>query len=416
MYITEVRAGETLAAIAERTGVTADDLMAANGLPSPAVTEGQALLVPSQRYIVQRGDTLWQIQRRTGIPVPELRRANPGADRVLYPGRRLRIPQPRKTRIQVMSYLPLTDPGVTAADIAPWSGRLTYVAIFSYLITATGDMPPIDDAEAIQATYAAGAKPLMCIANMQPGGVFDPEIARAMITIPEIREKVISNILKVVEQKGYAGVDSDIENIPAELQEGYVDFLRELKARLGNRPLTVAAPPKYDEATFAYARGHDYAGIGRTVDRVFIMNYEFSWVGGPPGAIAPLPQTRRVLLYAASLMPRSKIINGISTTAYDWPLPDTPENRARPWSHDRAVQIAIENGARIRYDETAEAPFFRYTVEGQEREVWFEDARSLMVKLMVVRELGIAGLGQWHLGAPNSQLRTLVGYLFDVIQ
>jgi spore germination protein len=414
MYVTEVRPGETLAAVAARTGVTADQLVSLNGLPSQAVTQGQALLVPSNRYVVQQGDSLWRIAEISGVPLEQLIRANPGADRNLYIGRQIRIPTPTQLPAEVIGYLPITDPGVTAEDIQPWASQLSWVAIFSHLITAEGEVPPLDDAAAIRATYAAGAKPLMSIANMEPGGAFSPDIARAIITQPDVRERVMSNVLRIMEEKGYAGIDSDIENIDADLRAGYVDFLRELKGRLGNRPLNVAVPPKYDETTFAYARGHDYQGIGQVADRVYLMNYEFSWVGGPPGAIAPLPQTRRVMLYATSLIPRQKILNGISTTAYDWELPDTPENRARPWPSDEAVQIAVRNQVPIRYNDTAEAPWFRYTDEGRQREVWFEDARSLMAKFRIMRSVGVGGTGIWHLGALNSQLPPLIDYFYNV--
>lgn len=317
--------------------------------------------------------------------------------------------------MEVIGYLPLTDPGVTANDVAAWARHLTWVPIFSYLIDGEGNLTPVDDAEAIAAVRAAGARPLMSIANMRPGGAFEPDIARNLITQPEVRERAIRSILETVEAKGYAGVDSDIENIDQDLRAGYVDFLRELKARLGpERLLNVAVPPKYDETTLAYARGHDYAGIGRVADRVYIMNYEFSWVGGPPGPIAPLPQYRRVLQYAAQLMPREKILAGISTVAYDWELPDTPENTARPLSDDRAVQTAVENGVPIRYSEPQGSPWFRYGGEQDQREVWFEDARSLLAKLSAIRHQGLAGFGIWHLGSPNSQLITLTDQLITI--
>ncbi len=413
MYIQVIRTGETLTAVALRTGTNVEQLLAINGLPGPAVVPGQALLVPSTAYVVEPGDTLWSISQISGVPMPVLIRANPGADRVLYPGRTLRIPPVPRQTAEIIGYLPLTDPGVTAANIAPWGRQFTWIAVFSHLITDQGDLPPLDDTEAIRAAYAAGAKPLMSIANMRAGGAFDPELARTMITNPDVRERLFTNILRVVGDKGYAGVDSDIENIPSDLRSEYVDFLAELKRRLGDRPLNVAVPPKYDEVTFGYARGHDYAGIGRVADRVYLMNYEFHWVGGPPGAIAPLPQTRRVMLYAASLIPRAKLLNGLSTTAYDWELPDTPENRARPWPDDEAVQIAIRNGSTIRYSETDRSPWFRYTEGGKEHEVWFEDARSLTAKLLVVRDLGLRGMGIWHLGALNSQLISLMGSFFS---
>lgn len=416
MYIAVVRPGETLEAVAARTGVTADQIVATNNLPVRDVTPGQALLIPSARYTVQEGDTLWLISQRTGVPVGLLQRANPRAAWGLNVGQTLRIPQPPQRRAEVMGYLPLIDPGVTAEDIGPWGGQLTYVAIFAYLIDEAGNLGPVDDAAAIQATYGIGARPLLCIANMEPGGAFSPRIARAIITQPAVREKVIRAVVRTVEEKGYAGVDSDIENIDESERAGYVDFLRELKERLGERMLSVAVPPKWAEGVFAYARGHDYAGIGRVADRVYIMNYEFHWVGGPPEPIAPLPSVRRVLLYAASLMPREKILNGISTTAYDWPLPDVPESRAVSRSHQEALQLALRNDVPIRFDESARTPWFRYRVEGREREVWFQDARSLMAKFQLVRETGVAGTGIWHLGAFSPQLPPLLRRLFTVVK
>lgn len=416
MYVTEVRPREDLAAVAARTGVTVDQLVAVNRLPDTATTSGQALIVPSSRYVVEPGDSLWLIHLRSGLPLDVLRRANPGTERVIYPGRVIRIPDPERLPAEFMGYLPITDPGVTVDSLAPWGRNLTWVAIFSYLVDETGALVPVDDAAAIRATYAAGARPLLCIANMRPGGVFDPEIARAIITDPAVRERVISGVIQAVDARGYAGVDSDIEAVPADLRDGYTDFLRELKIRLGDRTLTAAVPPKWDELTFAYAMGHDYAALGQVLDRAFLMNYEFHWVGGPPGAIAPLPSVRRVLLYATELMPRAKLINGISTTAYDWPLPDTPATLARPWSHDAALQIAIRNQVPIQYDVTAQSPWFRYREADVEREVWFQDARSLLAKIRLIRDLRIRGLGVWHLGAPNSQLITLLDRFFQIRQ
>jgi len=415
MYATSVAPGESLAQIARRTGVAVAALAAANGLaPDQGLTPGLALVVPSSQYIVQPGDTLFSIARQSGLTVAELRRANPGLPQVLYPGRRLRIPDPPRRAAEVIGYLPLTDPGVTAEDIAPWQGGITWVALFSHLIDSEGNLPPISDAAAISAAREAGAEPLLSIANMEPGGAFSPDLARRIITVPEVRERTIANVVRLLDEKGYAGVDADIENIDADLRQGYVNFLTELKQRIGDRLLNVAVPPKYDEQTFAYARGHDYAGIGQVADRVYIMNYEFSWVGGPPGPIAPLPQYRRVLLYAASLIDRSKLLAGISTTAYDWELPDTPENRARPLSHDAAVALAIERGVPIRYSEPQASPWFRYTEGGVEREVWFEDARSLLAKFAVIRDLGLRGYGIWHLGSRSSALVTLGRLLFSV--
>jgi spore germination protein len=413
MYITVVRPGETLASVAARTGVSESTLQTLNGLRSTQVTRGLALLVPSTNYVVESGDTLASISKKSGIPPAEITRANPGVASALYPGRRLRLPAPRKRTAESIGYLPL-DPGVQPADIEPWARALTWVSIFAAIINADGSVTPPGD-PVVAPARALKVEPLLSIANIAPGGAFSPEIARSIISDPAVRQQVLNAVMQLAEQRGYTGVDSDIENIPEDLRSGYVDFLAELKARLGpNKLLTAAIPPKYNETTFGYARGHDYAGIGGVVDRAFVMNYEFHWAGGPPGPISPLPEYVRVIQYAKSLIPAWKVLSGIQTTAHDWPIPDTPTNQATSLSGDNAVALAISNQVPIQYDDANETPFFRYVVGQQSHEVWFEDARSLMAKLRAISDSAIAGPGIWQLGAHQSQLPPLIDYFFKV--
>jgi spore germination protein len=418
LFVYEVLPGDTLGALSDRFGVEAERLRELNSLEATALVPGQALLVPSTLYTVQPGDSLWRIQQKTGVPWPAIARRNEITEEtVLHIGRTLRIPPPPRRQAEVMGYLPLTDPGVTVASILPWAHLLTYLPIFSYLIDEQGTLTPVDDSAAIAEARRIGASPLLCIANMRTGGVFEPGIARAILTDAAIRRRVIDQVISFVEARGYDGVDSDIEAIPGDLRDAYANFLRELKARLGRRLLTLAAPPKWDEVRFAYAAGHDYAQLGQIADRIFVMNYEFHWVGGPPGPIAPLSDTRRVLLYATSQMPREKLLNGLLTTAYAWPLPDTPDNVARPMTDLQAVTLAQVRQVPIQYDRGAEMPWYRYRDEaGQEREVWFEDARSLLTKLMMIRDLGLQGIGIWQLGAFSPQLPPLISHLFQVGQ
>ena len=81
-------------------------------------------------------------------------------------------------------------------------------------------------------------------------------------------------------------------------------------------------------------------------------------------AVAPLPNVRAVLDYAVTEIPAEKIFLGIPNYGYDWPLPFIQgETRAQSISNQRAIELAIQYGVPIQYDETAQSPFFRYTDE-----------------------------------------------------
>jgi len=96
-----VQPGDTLFLIAQKYGISYQDLQAANSLYTPDIYPGQALTIPtktpnvsanSQRYIVQPGDTIFLIAMKYGVNYVELQRANNLSSPNIYPGQSLFIP------------------------------------------------------------------------------------------------------------------------------------------------------------------------------------------------------------------------------------------------------------------------------------------------------------------------------------
>ena len=82
---------------------------------------------------------------------------------------------------------------------------------------------------------------------------------------------------------------------------------------------------------------------------------------------------------------------------------------------DRAVTIAADHYAAIRFDEAAQSPWFRYVDDsGQEHEVWFEDARSIRAKLDLARTYGLRGVSYWNLMRPFPQNWAVLNALYRI--
>ena len=119
---------------------------------------------------------------------------------------------------------------------------------------------------------------------------------------------------------------------------------------------------------------------------------------GPPMAVAPIHQVRKVVEYALTEIPAEKIDLGIPNYGYNWPLPyERGVTKAAAIGNVQAVRIAVEQGAEIMFDSLAESPYFQYTSEGIEHEVWFEDVRSLQAKFNLIKEYGLRGCGYWQI-------------------
>ncbi|WBY17490.1 M23 family metallopeptidase [Erythrobacteraceae bacterium WH01K] len=106
-----VEEGETLGGIANRAGVSASVIAAANGLVEPYdVQKGQKLAIPRQRiYTVKSGDTLGGIANRTGVAAQNIAIAN-GLDdgNAIRVGQKLIIPA--QVSIAVRPQAPRSEP------------------------------------------------------------------------------------------------------------------------------------------------------------------------------------------------------------------------------------------------------------------------------------------------------------------
>ena len=131
---------------------------------------------------------------------------------------------------------------------------------------------------------------------------------------------------------------------------------------------------------------------------MLLMTYEWGYKYGPPQAVAPLDQVRRVVDYALTEIPAEKISLGLANYGYDWPLPFVQgRTAARTLGLVEAVELAKLVGAEIQYDETAQSPWFEYTNSGIRHVVWFEDLRSWQAKFDLIKEKGLTGMGIWQI-------------------
>lgn len=403
-----VRRGDSLYAIARRYSVPLDDIVFANQLQNPSVLSvGQALVIPTDEIIhtVRRGETMYSIARSYGVSLPVLIAANPSVpdpNRIL-PGQTLVIPTNAAFgEIIVNGYI--TD--ATDETLRQTLPYLTFLSPFSFRSDLGGNLTRTYNVNmSLPAEYRVGN--LMTVTNLREQGGFSSEIAHAIFTDQAVQDNLLSNVEAVLSGGGWYGVNVDFEYVYPFDRQSYNQFLRRLTDRmhaLGYIVVTALAPKISDDQSGLLYSAHDYAFHGATADYVVLMTYEWGYTYGPAMAVAPLDQVRRVLNYATDVIPRGKILMGVPNYGYNWTLPFQQGTAARPLTNVGAITLAGQVGAAIQYDETAQAPFFRYfDGEGRQHEVWFEDARSLRAKYALADEYGLAGISYWNL---NNLFRT----------
>ena len=425
MIIHIVERGETLYSISQEYGVSTERIIADNGLYGlNSLVPGQALLIlqPSEVYSVRGGDTLFSIAQSYGITVDEIKRKNPSIAQTgnITEGEIITISFDEETSLPIRVY-GFLYPNIRENVLLSSLPSLGSGAVFSYGAEEDGSLVTLDDARVIGLLTSGGAMPYMVLSSITGEGGFNSELASSLFNNEATQDIVIQNILSVMRQKGYRGLDIDFEFVNREDRDAFTNFVRRVTEELNRNGYTVnvdLAPKTSAEQRGSLYEGHNYRALGEAANSVLAMTYEWGYTYSEPMAVAPIDQVRRVIEYAVSEIPRDKIYMGIPNYGYDWTLPyEKGVTRARLIGNEEARSIAAENGAEILFDEKSQTPYFKYIgAQRQEHEVWFEDIRSIKAKFDLIEEFGLRGPGYWNLMRPFNQNWAYIGYRYDPLK
>ncbi len=280
---------------------------------------------------------------------------------------------------------------------------LSALSIFSYGFTTDGNLipPMLDDSFMITAANRFQTRPILTLTPFGPDGNFNNQLITAVVNNETAKTTLFQNLLSVMQQKGFVGLDIDFEYILPQDRIAFADFVGDARVFFSPYGYTVSvalAPKTSDMQRGLLYEGKDYALLGNAADFVLLMTYEWGYTYGPPMAVAPINKVREVVDYAVTRIDPAKIDLGIPNYGYDWTLPfQRGVSMARTISNTEAVQLAITYGVPISFDETAMSPYFQYEADGATHEVWFEDVRSLREKYSLLPAYGLRGIGVWQI-------------------
>jgi len=300
------------------------------------------------------------------------------------------------------------------------------VSLFAYQSTAADVVAPFSGLGAgvlemyRTAAHAAGVK--------LTASIIDGTEARVMAGIladPASRKVHVDTIVAFATTNGFDGIDLDYEKFAFSdghdtwdaTRPNWVAFVTDLAAALhrDGKTLTVSAPSSGDYDVY------DYEAIGKVVDKIRIMAYDYST--GEPGPIAPIEWVRDVVKSAKKLVTADKLVLGIPVYGYDWPAgivgtcPGTPDEqpRRRNVSTKKAAELAASNGVVPTWDPHSAERTFQYTeqLSGVDpsgvpvtctvtRVVWYADAQAVHDRAWIAERQDLAGVAIWSLGSDDT--------------
>lgn len=281
----------------------------------------------------------------------------------------------------------------------------------------------------------------------------------AVLSDDDDREDHINEIVEMVEDGDYDGVDIDYEAKLSETKDHFSDFLRELKDELDGKLLTCTVearmPPesRYRVVPAVIEYANDYEEIGEHCDRVEVMAYDQQRAdlllndtrkGEPYNPVADIDWVESVLDETLEDgIPASKIMLGVPTYGRKWTVTVAPdwfkvykgngainqpdaeelaedndatigENSAGeksytyfdPKSPFKILDILpVPDGTRPGFEAAAKALLFANMtkIEVPVELVWYSDADAIADKVTLAEKLGLRGISIFKIDGEEDQ-------------
>lgn len=169
---------------------------------------------------------------------------------------------------------------------------------------------------------------------------FDGGMIHANLSYPELRKKHIAEIIQMVDEGNYNGVNIDYESKLSSTKDHFSAFLTELKEELGDgRTLacTIEArtPPAslYKDIPKTILYANDFKVIGKVCDTVEIMTYDQqradiklneARLGEPYMPVSDVAWVEKVIKLALEDIPAEKILLGVPSYGHHYTVTVAP--------------------------------------------------------------------------------------------
>ncbi|MBI5001168.1 MAG: amidase domain-containing protein [Euryarchaeota archaeon] len=290
---------------------------------------------------------------------------------------------------------------------------LSHLAWFSVEMDAAGAISnynswPSGWSELVLRCRENGTKVLLTVT------LFGSSSVSTFLADPAARAAGIGNLLTLTNDGNADGIMVDFEYPPSGSDANLLAFMEELDAAFYAESMTYEVHlclMPYPWASYGFGQ---LPAINDHVDYYFLMGYDYFYGGsGTTGAVGALfwgnnidawySIDRWINVYGAD---RGKFVYGVPYFGFDWPVNAAQYNvrgatttgAGSSRTYSSAMTKLESTGASLIWDSLSVSPWFWYNETGVSRQVWFDNATSLLYKYQVVNQLDLPGMGIWALG------------------
>ena len=225
--------------------------------------------------------------------------------------------------------------------------------------------------------------------------VFRGDVVHRIINDPVKKKKLINDLVKLIKQNGFVGINIDFEELIETKNEVLTKFQKELYTRFQKEGLLVS------QDVMPFNEDYDYQSLGKYNDYLFLMAYDEHSGDTKPGPISSQKWIEAAVDQLSKKVPPKKIVLCLAAYGYDW----IKGGQGTDVTYQQALTIARESDGKVDYNNDTYNLNYQYFDDNEKQhEVHFTDAATNFNTLRFATEYPLAGTALWRLGSEDSRL------------
>ncbi len=316
--------------------------------------------------------------------------------------------------LQIKAAIPYWNQEKAVESFKNHASQINYISLFWYHLDENSKIVKYgavnEDQSIINFAHAHNTKALAVITNLPDieGSSWSSNRVRTIITNKTAREEHIQEILSLLIDKGFDGVNIDYEEVDEDLKGDFSVFIQELSDTLHKKGKIVGVAlhpksgpdlPKENNGS----RAQNWQSLANSADQLYIMAYGEHWNESKAGPIASIPWDKNIINYAKDLeIPLKKVFLGMELDGMKWNK--DKEVAGEGVSFSDIQKLLGTHNIVSSWDGTALSPYFRYEDNGDTYEVWYENGVSIKEKVGLAEKSGLGGVTFWYLGGEDPEI------------
>lgn len=271
-----------------------------------------------------------------------------------------------------------------------------------YFLEKSGTLSDSTNQQLVQWAHSNNKKVWALVGNR-----FDPELTEQYLGTASARKSLVEQLVAKVKKYDLDGINIDFEGFKPDNRDQFTAFIKELGTALKKEQATLSVDVPPNSHT-SWSDPFDFAQLGKYADYVVAMSYEEHWSGGPTaGSVASLPWYDDSLDTLLDDVPADKLIAGIPLFTRDW-YKQNGKLQSEDLTLPQSYQAISGSVAKLTWTPAVGQYTISYTKNGLTHQIWMEDSRSLALKYLNARQMGLPGAAYWYVGSESSDVWTSI--------